>query len=47
MVESRVPGKTGSYGWTVREGFAKETHGTRGKESKGDKDTEGAHEGID
>ncbi|MGD0527638.1 MAG: VanW family protein [Polyangiaceae bacterium] len=47
MVESRVPGKTGSYGWTVREGFAKETHGTRGKESKGDKDTEGVHEGID
>jgi vancomycin resistance protein YoaR len=43
MVESRVPGKTGSYGWTVREGFAKETHGTR---AKGEKDPE-AHEGID
>jgi vancomycin resistance protein YoaR len=43
MVESRVPGKTGSYGWTVREGFAKETHGTR---AKGEKDAE-AHEGID
>ncbi len=24
MVESRVPGKYGSYGWTVREGFTKE-----------------------
>jgi vancomycin resistance protein YoaR len=33
MVESRVPGRTGSYGWTVREGFAKETHGTRAKGS--------------
>ena len=43
MVESRVPGKTGSYGWTVREGFAKETHGTR---ARGEKDAE-AHEGID
>jgi vancomycin resistance protein YoaR len=43
MVESRVPGKTGSYGWTVREGFAKETHGTRAKSAK---DAEG-HEGID
>jgi vancomycin resistance protein YoaR len=43
MVESRVPGKTGNYGWTVREGFAKETHGTRAATSK-DPD---AHEGID
>jgi vancomycin resistance protein YoaR len=43
MVESRVPGKTGTYGWTVREGFAKETHGTRAKEEK---DPEG-HEGVD
>jgi vancomycin resistance protein YoaR len=43
MVESRVPGKTGTYGWTVREGFAKETHGTR---ARGEKDPE-AHEGID
>jgi vancomycin resistance protein YoaR len=43
MVESRVPGKTGTYGWTVREGFAKETHGTR---AKGEKDPD-AHEGID
>jgi vancomycin resistance protein YoaR len=31
MVESRVPGRTGEYGWTVREGFAKETHGTHAK----------------
>jgi vancomycin resistance protein YoaR len=43
MVESRVPGKTGTYGWTVREGFAKETHGTR---AKGEKDAEN-REGID
>jgi vancomycin resistance protein YoaR len=43
MVESRVPGKTGTYGWTVREGFAKETHGTH---AKGQKDPD-AHEGID
>jgi vancomycin resistance protein YoaR len=43
MVESRVPGKTGTYGWTVREGFAKETHGTHAASSK---DPE-AHEGID
>jgi vancomycin resistance protein YoaR len=43
MVESRVAGRTGSYGWTVREGFAKDTHGTR---AKGEKDPE-AHEGID
>jgi vancomycin resistance protein YoaR len=42
-VESRVPGKTGTYGWTVREGFAKETHGTR---AKGEKDAE-SREGID
>ncbi|HEX8796847.1 MAG TPA: VanW family protein [Polyangiaceae bacterium] len=45
MVESRVAGKTGEYGWTVREGFAKETHGTHAKGS-GDKDTE-SKEGID
>jgi len=45
MVESRVAGKTGEYGWTVREGYAKETHGTRAKGS-GDKDTE-SKEGID
>jgi vancomycin resistance protein YoaR len=43
MVESRVPGRTGSYGWTVREGFAKETHGTH---AKGEKDTE-SKEGVD
>jgi vancomycin resistance protein YoaR len=43
MVESRVPGKTGTYGWTVREGFAKETHGTGASSSK-DPD---AHDGID
>ena len=29
MVESRVPGRTGTYGWTVREGFAREMQGTR------------------
>ncbi len=44
MVESRVPGKTGNYGWTVREGFAKETHGTR---AKGDEKNAENHEGID
>jgi hypothetical protein len=42
-VESRVPGKTGTYAWTVREGFAKETHGTGSASSK-DPDR---HEGID
>lgn len=45
MVESRTPGKTGSYGWTVREGLAKETHGTRAKGTT-DKDAE-SKEGID
>jgi vancomycin resistance protein YoaR len=45
MVESRIPGKTGSYGWTVREGFAKETHGTHAKGTN-DKDTE-SKEGVD
>jgi len=44
MVESRVPGRTGTYGWTVREGFAKEIHGTRAKDSVGTTD---AREGID
>jgi vancomycin resistance protein YoaR len=43
MVESRIPGKTGNYGWTVREGFAKEMHGTG---VKVEKDPE-AHEGVD
>ena len=42
-VEVRVPGKTGEYGWTVREGFAKDTHGTR---AKGEGDST-AREGID
>jgi vancomycin resistance protein YoaR len=45
MVESRIPGKTGSYGWTVREGFAKDTHGTHAKGTT-DKDTE-SKEGVD
>jgi hypothetical protein len=45
MVESRIPGKTGSYGWTVREGLAKETHGTHAKGTT-DKDTE-SKEGVD
>jgi vancomycin resistance protein YoaR len=31
LVESKVAGKTGTYGWTVREGFAKEMEGTRSK----------------
>ena len=44
MVESRVPGKTGNYGWTVREGFAKETHGTR---AKGARRTPSQATGID
>ena len=44
MVESRVPGKTGSYGWTVREGFARETHGTHARGS--DKNAE-SKEGVD
>jgi len=44
MVESRTPGRTGAYGWTVREGFAKETHGTRAKAAPGDAET---REGID
>jgi vancomycin resistance protein YoaR len=32
MVESRVAGKSGTYGWTVREGFAKEDPGQRDHE---------------
>jgi vancomycin resistance protein YoaR len=44
MVESRVPGKTGNYGWTVREGFAKETHGTHVKDAEKDPEQ---HQGID
>ena len=44
MVESRIPGETGSYGWTVRAGFAKETHGTHAKGEKGDTESK---EGID
>jgi vancomycin resistance protein YoaR len=44
MVESRVPGRTGTYGWTVREGFAKEMHGTRAKEGAASTET---REGID
>ncbi|HEY8092054.1 MAG TPA: VanW family protein [Polyangiaceae bacterium] len=44
MVESRIPGEMGSYGWTVRAGFAKETHGTHAKGEKGDTESE---KGID
>lgn len=44
MVESRIAGKTGTYGWTVREGFAKEIHGTHAKGA--DKDAE-SKEGVD
>jgi vancomycin resistance protein YoaR len=44
MVESRIGGRTGSYGWTVREGFAKETHGTHAKDAIGGTET---REGID
>jgi hypothetical protein len=44
MVESRTPGKTGEHGWTVREGFAKETHGTRARGAGGEDDSK---EGID
>ncbi|HEY1695460.1 MAG TPA: VanW family protein [Polyangiaceae bacterium] len=47
MVESRIAGKTGNYGWTVREGFAKEIHGTRAKEEK-EKGKEGeGKDGVD
>ena len=31
MVESRVAGRTGFYGWTIREGLAKEVYGTGNK----------------
>jgi vancomycin resistance protein YoaR len=31
IVETRVPGRTGAYGWTVREGFAREMQGTRSR----------------
>jgi vancomycin resistance protein YoaR len=44
MVESRVPGRTGTYGWTVREGFAKEIHGTHAKDANASPET---REGID
>jgi vancomycin resistance protein YoaR len=42
LVEARVPGKTGTYGWTVREGFAKGMEGTRSK-----RPAKAAREGID
>jgi hypothetical protein len=47
MVESRIPGEMGSYGWTVRAGFAKETEGTHHKGQKGDKGDTESKEGID
>ncbi len=43
-VESRVPGKYGSYGWTVREGFTKEIRPREGK-SKEPKDPQ--NPGVD
>jgi hypothetical protein len=36
MVESRIPGRTGDYGWTVREGIAKDIHGTRSHVARGE-----------
>jgi vancomycin resistance protein YoaR len=50
MVESRVAGRYGSYGWTVREGFAKEVAGTNGNKNrckKGDDACESARTGVD
>jgi hypothetical protein len=55
MVESRIPGRTGTYGWTVREGFTKEIHGNRthearsvlGKEDRGAKGDDQSRDGID
>jgi vancomycin resistance protein YoaR len=40
MTETRVPGRSGTYGWTVREGLAKETRGSRSRGA-------GSREGID
>ncbi len=31
MIEGHVPGRTGYYGWTIREGFTKEAYGTGNK----------------
>lgn len=50
MVESRVPGRTGTYGWTVREGFAREMQGTRSRGSRAPPQgaqAQGSREGID
>lgn len=38
MVESRVAGKYGTHGWTVREGFAKSVSGTGKGKKKSDSD---------
>lgn len=40
-IESRVPGRTGEYGWTVREGFTKDTEGTHAKKTGNAEDREG------
>jgi hypothetical protein len=53
IVESRVPGKSGPYGWTEREGLAKQTQGTRTKRagrtgaSAGSGATDADRQGID
>lgn len=45
MIESHVAGRTGYYGWTIREGFTKEAYGTGNKPpekcAKGDDKCEG------
>ncbi len=44
MVESRVPGKSGNYGWTVREGFAKEDDARRDRERAARRSKASTHE---
>jgi vancomycin resistance protein YoaR len=49
LAESRVPGRSGDYGWTVREGFAKAVQGTRSRTAHpaSSKDAADGRQGID
>ncbi len=50
IVESHVAGKSGTYGWTLREGLAKQMQGTRSPAARSPRQPEGqgpGREGID